>query len=86
MPCWGRSATDRQTAPGHGLWQEERRSDLVAYLAEQDLFRDAAFWKLAQALFEVLPRGEEDWKLISALLGERESLRQQALRERPALW
>ena len=36
------------------------------------------FWKLAQALFEVLPRGEEDWKLVSALLGERETLRIEA--------
>ena len=41
----------------------------------------APFWKLAQALFEVLPRGpEEDWKLVSALLGERETLRIEARR------
>jgi len=36
--------------------------------------------ELAQALFEVLPRDEEDWKLISSLLGERESLRLEAKR------
>jgi hypothetical protein len=35
---------------------------------------------LAQALFEVLPRDEEDWKLISSLLGERETLRLEAKR------
>jgi len=35
---------------------------------------------LAQALFEVLPRGEEDRKLVSALLGERETLRIEARR------
>jgi hypothetical protein len=28
-----------------------------------------------QALFEVLPRDLEDWKLVSALLGERSTLR-----------
>ena len=32
-------------------------------------------WKLGQALFEVLPRDLEDWKLVSALLGERDILR-----------
>jgi len=29
----------------------------------------------AQALFEVLPRDTEDWKLMNALLSERETLR-----------
>jgi len=33
------------------------------------------FWKLAQALFEVLPRDTEDWKLTNALLSELETLR-----------
>ncbi len=36
---------------------------------------DGPFWKLAQALFEVLPRDTEDWKLTNALLSEREILR-----------
>jgi hypothetical protein len=57
------------------LWKQERRSDLVAYLAERGLLDDGPFWKLAQALFEVLPRGLEDWKLVSALLAERQTLR-----------
>ena len=62
------------------LWNEERRADLVTYLREHELLDHTPFWKLAQALFEVLPRGEEDWKLISALLGERETLRMEARR------
>ena len=62
------------------LWNEERRSALVAYLHAHELLDHAPFWKLAQALFEVLPRGEQDWKLISALLGERETLRMEARR------
>jgi hypothetical protein len=57
------------------LWKEEKRSDLVGYLGERDLLEDGPFWKLAQALFEVLPRDLEDWKLVNALLGERETLR-----------
>ncbi len=65
------------------LWNEERRSELVSYLREHGLLDHAPFWKLAQALFEVLPRGEEDWKLISALLGERETLRLEARRTAP---
>jgi putative DNA methylase len=60
------------------LWKDENRADLVRYLREHDLIDHAPFWKLAQALFEVLPRGEEDWKLVSALLGERETLRIEA--------
>ena len=57
------------------LWKEEQRKNLVQYLTEQDLLEDGPFWKLAQALFEVLPRELEDWKLVNALLGERLTLR-----------
>lgn len=57
------------------LWKEEQRQDLVEYLAQRDLLEDGPFWKLAQALFEVLPRELEDWKLVNALLGERGTLR-----------
>jgi putative DNA methylase len=62
------------------LWKAERRTDLVNYVAQQELIDEPAFWKLAQALFEVLPRGDEDWKLVSALLSERESLQTEAKR------
>lgn len=57
------------------LWKNEDRAGLVRYLGNQGLVDDARIWKLAQALFEVLPRGSEDWKLVSALLGERDILR-----------
>jgi adenine-specific DNA methylase len=57
------------------FWKEEKRKDLVGYLGERDLLEDGPFWKLAQALFEVLPRDLEDWKLVNALLGERQTLR-----------
>jgi putative DNA methylase len=56
------------------LWKQEKRAELVTYLGERDLLEDDPFWKLAQALFEVLPRDVEDWKLVSALLGERPTL------------
>lgn len=62
------------------LWKSERRSELVGYLAERGLLDEPRFWKLAQALFEVLPRTSEDWKLVSALLGERDTLRTEAKR------
>ena len=57
------------------MWREEKRSELVGYLGERNLLEDGPFWKLAQALFEVLPRDTEDWKLINALLSERQTLR-----------
>jgi len=63
------------------LWKAEKRADLVRYLAERDLLEDESFWKLAQALFEVLPRDLEDWKLVSALLSERPTLRAEGKRE-----
>jgi len=62
------------------LWKDEKRSELVSYLAERDLLEDGPFWKLAQALFEVLPRDLEDWKLVSALLSERPTLRAEGKR------
>lgn len=67
------------------LWKQERRADLVRYLRDQGLAEHGPFWKLAQALFQVLPRGEEDWKLVSALLGERETLRVEARRAEPPI-
>jgi hypothetical protein len=57
------------------LWKDENRTALVGYLRDHDFSDHVAFWKLAQALFQVLPRGGEDWKLINAQLGEREILR-----------
>ena len=57
------------------LWKQEKRVDLVSYLTARGLMEDGPFWKLAQALFEVLPRDIEDWKLTNALLSERETLR-----------
>lgn len=70
------------------LWKAERRSDLAGYLAQQQLVDEPAFWKLAQALFEIGKqqpafKAEEDWKLISALLGERETLQTEARRGTP---
>ena len=62
------------------LWRQEERSDLVAFLRRRDLLDSSPFWQLAQALFEVLPRDEEDRKLIGALLTERQSLRLEARR------
>jgi len=56
------------------LWRGEQRHELVTYLVERDLLEDGPFWKLAQALFEVLPREAADWKLAAALLGERQTL------------
>ncbi len=63
------------------LWKDEKRSDLVTYLNQRGLLEDGPFWKLVQALFEVLPRDLEDWKITSALLGERETLRIEAKRK-----
>jgi hypothetical protein len=56
------------------LWKEEKRKELVSYLSERNLLEDGPFWKLAQALFEVLPHNVEDWKLVSTLLSERPTL------------
>jgi putative DNA methylase len=66
------------------LWKQEKRKELVKYLGERDLLEDGPFWKLAQALFEVLPRDLEDWKLVNALLGERQTLRAEGKRRHAA--
>ncbi|MCC7164631.1 MAG: DUF1156 domain-containing protein [Anaerolineae bacterium] len=60
------------------LWKGEDRAGLVEFLWKHDLLENNAFWKLAQALFEVLPRDTDDWKLISALLSERETFKTEA--------
>ena len=62
------------------LWKQEKRGELVSYLSERGLIEDGPFWNLAQALFEVLPRDLEDWKLVNALLGERQTLRAEGKR------
>ena len=53
------------------LWEEEKRGGLVKYLRDNNLLDHVPYRKLAQALFEVMPRDEEDRKLIFSLLGER---------------
>ncbi|MBI5652086.1 MAG: DUF1156 domain-containing protein [Chloroflexi bacterium] len=59
-------------------WKNEERGEIVSFLWQRQLLDDARFWKLAQALFEVLPHETEDWKLVSALLGERETFKTEA--------
>jgi hypothetical protein len=59
------------------LWQKQQRAKLVEYLRRYTLAEHTGFWKLAQALFEVLPRDGADWKLVSALLVERDGLRKE---------
>lgn len=56
-------------------WQRGDRAALVPYLHTHDLADHAGYWRLAQALFEVLPRDSDDWRLASALLAERPTLR-----------
>lgn len=65
------------------LWKLENRADLVRYLHERELLGDGPLWKLVQALFEVIPRTTDDWKVLSALLAERETLRAEARRIGP---
>jgi hypothetical protein len=67
------------------LWKAEDRAGLVQYLHGHDLGDHVGFWRLAQALFEVMPRDAEDWKLVSALLGERNTLRTEIKRREAAL-
>jgi hypothetical protein len=59
------------------------RASLLARLRDPD--DRAGFWRLAQALFAVLPRDAEDWKLVSAPLGERNTLRTEIKRRDAAL-
>ncbi len=67
------------------LWKAEDRAGLVQYLHGHELGDHVGFWRLAQALFEVMPRDAEDWKLVSALLGERNTLRTEIKRREAAL-
>jgi adenine-specific DNA methylase len=67
------------------LWKAEDRAALVQYLHGHDLGDHVGFWRLAQALFEVMPRDAEDWRLVSALLGERNTLRTEIKRREAAL-
>jgi hypothetical protein len=74
-----RNVVERESqCGGMRLWQSEERAELVTYLWQHELLDSDPFWKLAQALFEVLPRTTDDWKLVSVLLGEREGFKSQA--------
>ncbi len=63
------------------LWKQEKRDELVEYLTEGGVADSTPFWKLAQALFEVLPRDGEDWRLINALLVEKTTLQTEVKRK-----
>lgn len=66
------------------LWTTSRRAELVNFARDCALFDNGSLWKLAQALFEVLPRESRDWKAIAALLAERDTLARQVRDEAPA--
>lgn len=60
------------------LWKQQKRPQLVQFLTNNQRMDNDKFWKLAQSLFVLDSlRGTEDWKLISALLSERETLRKE---------
>ena len=63
------------------FWQQEDRSGLVTYLVERDVMVDDGFWKLAQSLFEIFPRDTDDWRILRALLSQRDTLRREARTE-----
>lgn len=55
------------------FWKKEDREALVHYLANINGDSEE-FWKLAQALFEILPNGHPDWKIVQALLSDKSAL------------
>ena len=65
------------------LWKQQKRNELVQFLSNNQRMDDDRLWKLAQSLFVLDSlRGTEDWKLINALLTERETLRKETKRTR----
>ena len=60
------------------LWKREQAGDLAKYLDQNGLFDSDEFWRLAQSLFQTLPHETEDWKLIRALLTDKQTLRLRA--------
>ena len=63
--------------------ENRKEAGAISYLSKRNLLEDSRFWKLAQALFEVLPRDIEDWKLINALLSERSTLKTESKQMKP---
>jgi len=63
------------------LWKQEKRSDLVRFLKQNQRIDNDLLWKLAQSLFEILPRELKDRKVITALLSEKETLKIETRRE-----
>lgn len=60
------------------LWKQQKRSQLVQFFTNNQRMDNDRLWKLAQSLFVLDSlRGTEDWKLISTLLSERETLRKE---------
>jgi len=60
------------------LWKQQKRPQLVQFLSNSQRMNNDKFWKLAQSLFVLDSlRGSDDWKQISALLSERETLRKE---------
>jgi adenine-specific DNA methylase len=60
------------------FWKKEQAGDLAKYLDQNGLFDNDEFWRLAQSLFQTLPHEIEDWKLIRALLTDKQTLRLRA--------
>lgn len=56
------------------FWKKQDRTGLVSFLLSSGSHADDSFWRVLQALREVLPGGSEDAKLAQVLLSERDSL------------
>ncbi len=85
LPSWDKLLADAtlidQLHSAMYLWKNQQRGNLIQLLKNNQLIENDPLWKLAQSLFEVLPKEVDDKKIISALLSERETLKVETRRE-----
>ncbi|MCL5028413.1 MAG: DUF1156 domain-containing protein [Bacteroidetes bacterium] len=85
IPAWDKLPLDAtlidQLHSAMYLWKNQQRGNLIQLLKNNQLIENDPLWKLAQSLFEVLPKEVDDKKIISALLSERETLKVETRRE-----
>jgi len=65
------------------LWEKGRKDEYLTLLKETGFGKSDAFYRVAQAISEVLPKDDKEKKLLDGFLSGRERIKEELIKEKP---
>ncbi|MCD6221375.1 DUF1156 domain-containing protein [bacterium] len=65
------------------LWEKGKKDEYLALLKETGFGKSDAFYRVAQAISEVLPKDDKEKKLLDGFLSGRERIKEELIKEKP---